>query len=88
MSSGRFSYICREILVFLDLDKQGSERSESFGGRTSKLMPISEGENFVDFFMEQMDVKVSNMHYITEEAFIPGNYEDIVHPSGNKKVDL
>lgn len=49
---------------------------------------MAEGENFVDFYMRQMDLRIANTHIISDEAFVPGNYEDIVNPSGNKKVDL
>lgn len=38
--------------------------------------------------MKQMDIKVANKAVISLDAFIPGDSEDIVAITGNKKQDL
>jgi len=38
--------------------------------------------------MKLMDIKAARQNVILGDAFIPGDFEDIVHRSGNKRIDL
>lgn len=82
-NSGQFNYVCREVLEFLDLHKDGAYISESYEN-LKEIIPgrleeeKEEMENFVDIYMRQMDFKAANKHVVSDGAFIPGNLEDIV----------
>ena len=38
--------------------------------------------------MKYMDMKVARQNVIFGDAFIPGDFENIVHRTGNKRTDL
>ena len=57
------------------------------------LMPETEEEmygegDFVEEYMKYMDLKVARQNVIFGDAFIPGDFENIVHRTGNKRTDL
>jgi uncharacterized protein (DUF2461 family) len=44
--------------------------------------------DWIDQYMKCMDTKAARQNVVLGDAFIPGDFEDIVYRSGNKKVDL
>ena len=98
-STHKFNYVCREILQLLELDKMSAIASASFEERAMGLMSklesvaeqeedLLEAENFIDYYMRLMDMKAASKNIILGDAFIPGNFEDIVHKSNNRRLDL
>lgn len=47
-----------------------------------------EEPDFIDVYMSRMEKKFNNKCVISHEAFIPGDSEDIIPNTGNKKLDL
>jgi hypothetical protein len=39
---------------------------------------LKDGKTFIDNYMQNMDFKFANKAIISEEAFIPGDSEDII----------
>ena len=52
--------------------------------RESEALP----PDFIDDFMDIMDLQAAKQNLICGDAFIPGNQEDVVLQSGNKKIDM
>ena len=65
-----FNYVPREILEFLEFSSSGKEK-----GRSSIFARPSD---FIDDYMVKMEEMLQNLSVIGEEAFMPGNQEDIV----------
>jgi hypothetical protein len=90
----QFNYVCREVLEFLGFGSD--EAAPSMIVETVELLPllpdneeemVGEGD-FVEEYMKYMDLKVARQNVIFGDAFIPGDFENIVHRTGNKRTDL
>jgi len=77
--SRKFNYVCREVLEFLELGQRPNPSLGQSDGST---------QDFIDEYMLVMDSKAQRQNVILGDAFIPGDSEDIIHRSGNKRVDL
>jgi len=72
--SRSFNYVCREILEFLEYGKEDYEITDESS---------TPQQNFISDYMKQMDIKFARQNVILSDAFIPGDYEDIVHRTKN-----
>ena len=54
----------------------------------NRLLSDGSQENFIDNFVRQMEMKAARHNLVQGNEFIPGNLNDIVRKTGNKKIDL
>lgn len=96
-ATDKFNYVCREVLEFLEYGGPSAEAAiglswEKVGledlGTGSGVPRSAERADFVEDYMKQMEIKATRYNFKSGDALIPGDSEDIVARSGNKKADL
>ena len=92
----KFNYVCREVLEFLEYGGPSADAQIGLSWEKVDLADLS-GEgvpkstdrgDFIEDYMKQMEIKATRYHFKSGDALIPGDSEDIVARSGNKKTDL